>query len=391
MRGMRRTTGHKCLANLLLHVATSLNSPRTSQYSLSPPPPLPLQDVHNLDETAGNLRSLSTTGGSGGVLDLFYPPWKLRLAQKPCFFSAISQLWAATYAATLPSTHHDEAPSPALPTHLDASNEEHDTNDGDPPKTVYAHPYGPFDPNQGYFYLDRTGFRVPDHISQRHTKGKRPLQRSLTPHLDCCPSALYSSDKQVKRWRPIQSFIALTDNHTPDTGGFECVKGWHRQFETWAQRRKPCGKTGKPAPCVGDFTPIRPEEDADVIARFAPVLYPAGSVVAFDWRIPHANAARHVGEAPRQVSYGSFLPDVPINRVYAQRQRERFLAGMQPDDQWKEDKDRKEVYVHGEGEDVFAFSERGLRLLGGGLEGTEVGEGVEGLGGDGGGEKEIVA
>jgi hypothetical protein len=333
-----------------------------------------LQDVHNLDETAGNLRQLSTTGGSGGVLDLFYPPSKLRLAQNPRFFSGISQLWAATYA---PSTH------------LQDHNENQDINYSDDlDKQLYAHPYGPFDPKQGYFYLDRTGFRVPDHISQRHAKGKRPLQRSLTPHLDCCPSALYSSDKQVKRWRPIQSFIALTDNHTPDSGGFECVKGWHREFQAWAQRRKPCGKTGKPAPCVGDFTPIRPEEDADVIARFAPVLYPAGSVVAFDWRIPHANAARHLGEAPRQVSYGSFLPDVPVNRLYARRQRERFLAGMQPDDQWKEDKDRKELYVHGEGEDAFAFSKLGLRLLGDGLQGTEVGEGV---GGWDGGKKAIVA
>lgn len=354
----------------------------------SPPPPSPLQDVHNLEETAENLRSLSTTGGSGGVLDLFYPPWKLRLAQNPRFFSAISQLWAATYAAPPPSTRHDEAPSSTSPTQPQDENEEHDINkNDDKDKQLYAHPYGPFDPKQGYFYLDRTGFRVPDHISQRHAKGKRPLQRSLTPHLDCCPSALYSSDKQVKRWRPIQSFIALTDNHTPNTGGFECVKGWHREFQAWAQRRKPCGKTGKPAPCVGDFTPIRPEEDADVIARFAPVLYPAGSVVAFDWRIPHANAARHVGEAPRQVSYGSFLPDVPVNRVYAQRQRERFLAGMQPDDQWKEDKDRKELYVHGEGGDVFPFSELGLQLLGSGVEGAEVGEGV---GGADGGEKAIV-
>lgn len=322
--------------------------------------------MDNLDETAGNLRSLSTTGGSGGVLDLFYPPWKLHLAQSPRFFSAISQLWAATYAA-IPSNRHEEALPPLFSSHTEKSNKTHEISDAFfEDKLLYAHPYGAFDPTQGFFYLDRTGFRVPDRISQCHARGKRPLQRSLTPHLDCCPSALYSSDKQVKRWRPIQSFIALSDNRSPDTGGFECVKGWHRKFQAWADCRKPCRKTGKPAPCVGDFTPIRPEEDADVIAQFAPVLYPAGSVVAFDWRIPHANAARHVGEAPRQVSYGSFLPDVPVNRLYAQRQRERFLAGKQPDDQWKEDKDKIEIYENAEGEGVFLFSELGSRLLGDG-------------------------
>lgn len=212
---------------------------------------------------------------------------------------------------------------------------------------------------------------MPDTISQKHAKGKRPLQRSLTPHLDCCPSALYDSDKAVKRWRPIQSLVALTDNSTPDTGGFECVKGFHREFREWATRRAPCAKSGRPPLCVGDFTPIRPEEDSAVIARFDSVLYTAGSVVAFDWRIPHANASRHQGTVPRQVAYGSFLPDVPVNRAYAARQKARYVQGLQPDDQWKEDKDCKEER---EGGKAFEFSALGQRLLGGEEEEEALGE-----------------
>jgi len=238
-----------------------------------------------------------------------------------------------------------------------------DATDDEQP--LYAHPHGPFDPRRGYFYLDRCGFRVPDRISAQHAKGKRPLQRSLTPHLDCCPAALYTSDKAVPRWRPVQSFVALTDNLGPQTGGFECVKGWHRTFQSWADHRPTCRQTGKAAPCVGDFTPIRPVEDAEVIARFAPVYYQAGSVIAFDWRIPHANATHHVGPEPRQVSYASFLPDVPVNREYARRQAQRFYNGLQPDDQWKENSDSREVYGDGS---VFEFSDLGRRLLGFGAE-----------------------
>jgi hypothetical protein len=36
-------------------------------------------DVMRLEETAGALRSLSSTHGSGGVLDCYYPHWKLKV------------------------------------------------------------------------------------------------------------------------------------------------------------------------------------------------------------------------------------------------------------------------------------------------------------------------
>lgn len=111
------------------------------------------------------------------------------------------------------------------------------------------------------------------------------------------------------------------------------------------------------------------------------MLYKAGAVVAFDFRTPHANSSEHRGAAPRQVVYGSFLPDVPINRRYALRQRGRYLDGRrQPDDQWKEGGE-------GEGpaepeEPLFEFSEHGWALMGGrpdgiGVECDEKGTGEE--------------
>ncbi len=127
--------------------------------------------MNDLEATAGNLRALSSTGGSGGVLDRYWMCWKLQLHQNPRFFQAISQLWAATFAA-----HGDDV-----------------RDDPEHARVYGSHPFGPFDPSAGYFYIDRVGFRVPDSIAGLHSKGKRPLQRSLTPHLDCCPSALFDS------------------------------------------------------------------------------------------------------------------------------------------------------------------------------------------------------
>jgi hypothetical protein len=102
--------------------------------------------------------------------------------------------------------------------------------------------------------MDRVGFRVPDAVAEAHArvdpnakkKMKRPLplQRSLTPHLDCCPSSIYSPDgsqggKRVVKWRPIQCFVALTDTLEADHGGFEAARGFHREFGEWASTRRP--------------------------------------------------------------------------------------------------------------------------------------------------------
>jgi hypothetical protein len=61
-------------------------------------------DVQDLNATASGLRSLSSTNGSGGVLDFFYPAFKLKLAEHPKLFGAISELWSATFAS---ATHPD--------------------------------------------------------------------------------------------------------------------------------------------------------------------------------------------------------------------------------------------------------------------------------------------
>ncbi|CAM9729263.1 unnamed protein product [Phaeothamnion confervicola] len=89
-----------------------------------------------------------------------------------------------------------------------------------------------------------------------------------------------------------------------------------------------------PPPCVGDFSPVRPREDADVLRRVCHVPVPAGAAVFWDYRTPHANAARNASDRPREVIYTGFLPDTAWNRAYAHQQLDRLLRGIPPDDQW---------------------------------------------------------
>lgn len=82
-------------------------------------------DVLNLESTAAGLTKLSSTGGSGGILDVFYEDWKLNVNQHPQVVAAIQNLWFSTWC--------DD-------THIDG---------------LYKHPYGKFDPRRGYMYIDR--------------------------------------------------------------------------------------------------------------------------------------------------------------------------------------------------------------------------------------------
>lgn len=288
------------------------------------------------EDSARAFSQLSSTNGSGGVLDIFYESWKMEIATSPKLLAMTQQLWAAAYC------HDGEA--------RDSLSAE---------KLYKWHPFGAFDWQKGFVYIDRIGYRLPSELSlaigdrlfPERKKKARAIQRSLTPHLDCCPHSMYTDSA---KWRPIQCFVSLTDNLEPNHGGFEAARGFHREFEEWALHRQPTkimqrnnnGSTSEisiPAPCVGQYTHIRPKEDNAIMERVTHVPVRAGSAVFWDNRIPHANAYRHEGKDPRAVVYCSFLPDVELNRVYVKNQLSDFLNGRPPRDQWNHmDRDYKD-------------------------------------------------
>jgi hypothetical protein len=86
-------------------------------------------DPNNLLETAGALSKVSSTGGAGGILDIFYSGWKLALNEHPRVVSSYTTLLAATYASSSPSA-------------------------------LWSHPFGSFSAEEVFMYIDRCCFRV---------------------------------------------------------------------------------------------------------------------------------------------------------------------------------------------------------------------------------------
>ena len=86
-------------------------------------------DPDRLMETAGGLSKVSSTGGAGGILDIFYANWKLSLNEHPVIVAAYTALLGATYASPTPSD-------------------------------LWKHPFGPFSAENLYMYIDRCCFRV---------------------------------------------------------------------------------------------------------------------------------------------------------------------------------------------------------------------------------------
>jgi hypothetical protein len=128
------------------------------------------------------------------------------------FFDAITELYQASYGSyTSGSGSRGKAgPETSLP-------------------ELWEHPFGHFDAKKAIAHVDRIGYRLPEAISvpdigggddvgtvgggvaggagggsgtSKRGKKRRGLQRSLTPHMDCCPTALHAGGgKQYPRWR----------------------------------------------------------------------------------------------------------------------------------------------------------------------------------------------
>lgn len=289
--------------------------------------------MSDLSSTAPMIGGLSSTSGAGGILDIFYGEWKLKLNENIKIINAIADLWRVTYCSSSP---------------------------------FFEHCFGRFDPNRPLMYIDRVCFRLPDEHLPSGPKKRNKLQRSLTPHLDCCPHEVAQSFRtgacpiSMRKWRPIQAFVALTDTVDADEGGFEACPGLHKRFSRWSDFRLPSvNKPNEPAPCVGSFTPIRPNEDRDIIALFEHIPCRAGDLVCWDFRIPHSNARHNKKHEAREVVYLGFLPHVPLNAAYAERQLIDYRDGRNPSDQWVHNKEGgRDKHLT-----VYNFSDIGRRMM----------------------------
>jgi len=175
------------------------------------------------------------------VSKIFYNKWKLDTHLDPRVYAITKKLLMKTYGD--------------------------DTND------AFQHPYGNF--NDILCYIDRVCYRLPDHIRE---------EGGLGLHMDYNPKDPYllSSGGQ-KKWRPIQSFIALTDHYSGDSGGLKVVKGFHHKVDEYFKDLN-IEKGDKEA---GEFFRMNNGHER-LKKECQPIIVPAGSLVLWDNRLPHA-------------------------------------------------------------------------------------------------------
>lgn len=88
------------------------------------------------------------------------------------------------------------------------------------------------------------------------------------------------------------------------------------------------------------------------------MLAPAGSLILWDNRLPHATAAHHDGPDTREVIFLTYLPDISRNRAYASRQLNNYFSQVLPPDFQGQRADKVLE------EPDHAFSELGKCLMG---------------------------
>jgi len=246
-------------------------------------------------------------------------------------------------------------------------------------RPLWGTPYGRFlcndDTGQltAFPYIDSLNFRLPTSLaSYTSKKGKKiRFQRHIAAHADVNYWNMFGGKKGRTRWRPFQSFLALTDNmKTRDedymAGGLEVVAGFHKEAskffsnipdgygqsnDHFKYNREFCGSVKMAEKNDTDNGKNKDKTFESIRARFEGLHYPAGSLVLWDWRIPHRQQERHDGIEAREVVYTSFLPDinvpstianergetkgttsVRVNKIYAEKQLLAFVEGRFPPD-----------------------------------------------------------
>lgn len=167
-------------------------------------------------------------------------------------------------------------------------------------------------------YIDRVAWRLPDHIC---------AEGGLSLHLDRNPFRQYPLDPGdgTAKWRPIQAFITLTDHYGSDSGGLRVVKGFHHRIDDFFSKADKSTTEEK-----GEFFRMHGKGYAAVEKLLQPVEAPAGSLVCWDNRLPHATADHLVSLDTREVVYTGWLPKTKLNIKYMETQLKHIEQNIAP-------------------------------------------------------------
>lgn len=176
----------------------------------------------------------------------------------------------------------------------------------------FEHPYEEF--SSILAYVDRVCWRLPDSIR---------AEGGLGLHLDRDPADPYlENNGGLRRWRPIQSLVCLTDHFHGDSGGLRLVPGFHNRIDEYFK--------GKSSGNGGEFFRMNNVQHDTLQKQCRPVIASAGSVIFWDNRLPHATASHLSGYDTREVVYTGFLPNIKLNKKYIATQLQAVLKNVVP-------------------------------------------------------------
>lgn len=162
-------------------------------------------------------------------------------------------------------------------------------------------------------YIDRICWRLPDHIRE---------EGGLGLHMDRNPWNPFGSSK----YRPIQGFIALTDQFGTESGGLRVVKGFHKIMNSYFEK----SYDPEEAKSTGPFYRLHDKKHTNLQNELYPVDAKAGSVVLWDNRLPHATCKKLTSFDSREVIYVSYIPNIKINVDYWKQQAKNFMNNVPP-------------------------------------------------------------
>lgn len=161
-------------------------------------------------------------------------------------------------------------------------------------------------------YIDRVCYRLPDVVRE---------EGGLGLHIDNHPNIDVGA---LKKWRPIQAFVALTDHFDATAGGLQVVRGFHKEYASYFS------SFPNAEPAKGEFFRMHSLSHAAVQKRCQFVYAPRGSLVCWDYRLPHATGSKLAGTDTREVVYTGWLPDCALNRRYVQQQWRCIVNNVPP-------------------------------------------------------------
>jgi hypothetical protein len=182
-------------------------------------------------------------------------------------------------------------------------------DDADAP--LFAHPFGAFDAIGAL--ADRVCYRLPDCVR---------AEGGLDVHIDRNAVDPFAN---LTRWRPIQAFVALTDQYGGESGGLRCTRGFHRRYGTYD-----VGRGGDNGGDKGEFNRLNPKRHGAIVDACLPVDCSAGSIVFWDNRLPHATAQKLTSRDTREVVYVGLVPLVPLNVQCIQDQAVAIRQNIEP-------------------------------------------------------------